>query len=128
MLTRRSRGERVTRWGDALRTVSPFHDERTLASGLTVLFGAAFWQLNHILLWLSGLTFAQVQANPSLAINTGEVKFDTYRGFAKLILLGLGFQREREVWRAISNLASKRRAGERADLLRKKLSDIYDIR
>lgn len=68
-----------------------FRDETALAALLTVAFGAAYWQINHLLHYFSGLTFEQVQANPSIAgKGIGETPFDPYMGIAQLALLSCG--------------------------------------
>jgi TIR domain len=75
----------------ALDNLVNMKSEELIAIILMVLFGAGFWQLDHILHWSFGLTFEQVSANPALsAEGAGEVLFDRYMGLAQLILLATG--------------------------------------
>jgi hypothetical protein len=72
-----------------LEPLRRLYDEEWLAVALTILFGAAYWEVNHLLHWLFGLTYEQVLAQPG-STGLGETSFDRYMGVAFLALTAIG--------------------------------------
>lgn len=64
-------------------------EEEKLSAILAIAFGSLFWQINHILHWMFGLSYSQIDISLGSMRDIGETRFDSYMGIAQLILLSL---------------------------------------
>lgn len=71
-----------------LESLLSWRSEEVVAVCLTTLFGAAYWQINHLLHWSYGLSFDQIQHDRDLSgTGVGETAVDQYIGLAMLLFL-----------------------------------------